>query len=235
MLDFVFGQYLMKYAHTDVIHTQDTTNKLGVVIIATKPIFWLPFIIKNIIDKIKKCNIYFLGSNDSIHLIRNILKIDTIKYISINDFNVIKTYNKYLLNNDFWNMFSEDYILVTQPDCILLRDLNINDYKFDYIGAACGNLNDDFVINGGLSLRKRSVMIDICNNLNEEEQSGNIPEDIVITKKIKQQYKCPTIEDCMNFSVESIGNVHNVLGIHGTDKFYIHPSIKNNFVCKYLY
>ena len=47
-------------------------------------------------------------------------------------------------------------------------------------------------------------------------------------------YKFPTWKDCMNFSIESIGNIDTVLGVHGTDKYYIDPNIKFNFIETFL-
>ena len=35
---------------------------------------------------------------------------------------------------------------------------------------------------------------------------------------------------CNNFSIETFGNINKVLGIHGTDKYYINPKIKNDFI-----
>lgn len=233
-MDFVFGHYLIKYMNLDIEHKIDDTNQLAVVIIATKPSFWLPLIIKNTLDKISKCNLYFFGSTQSIALVQNQLNINTIRYKTIDDFNDIKSYNQYLLSNHFWNTFPEKYVLITQPDCIILRDIEESDFHFDYIGASCGSFNENFIINGGLSLRNKEVMVKICDGLSSVEKKGNIAEDIVFTKKIKANFKAPTIDDCMNFSIESFGNLNKVLGIHGTDKYYIHPQIKQEFMTKYL-
>ena len=55
-------------------------------------------------------------------------------------------------------------------------------------------------------------------------------EDIVITKYLrKHNYKLPSIEDCHHFAMESLGYQDRVVGIHGTDKYYILPEIMHNF------
>ena len=78
-------------------------------------------------------------------------------------------------------------------------------------------------------------MVEICQNLNNEEKNGT-PEDIIFTDKLRNNnlYKFPTWKDCMNFSIESIGNIDTVLGVHGTDKYYIDPNIKFNFIETFL-
>ena len=139
MIDYFFGSYLMKFNNIDINYTPD--NKLAVVLVATKTSFWLPLIIKNALDKIKKCTFYFFGTCETIFFVQNNLKLD-INYFEINDIKHISNYNKILLNDMFWNKFNEEYILIIQPDCIILRDVIDTDFKFDYIGAVCGNLNE---------------------------------------------------------------------------------------------
>ena len=139
----------------------------------------------------------------------------------------------------FWNKFNEENILIIQPDCIILRDVIDTDFKFDYIGAVCGLLNENyFIINGGLSMRKKTIMIEVCKNLNNHEKNGTIAEDIIFTNHIRKNnsYKFPTMEDCNNFSIESSGNLDNVLGIHGTNKYYLNNNnkIKIEFIKNFL-
>ena len=236
MIDYFFGSYLMKFNNIHIDYKSNNDNKLAVAIVATKTSFWLPLIIKNALSKIKNCNFYFFGTSDTIFFIKNNLKLN-INYIEINDIKNISNYNKILLDNKFWNKFNEEYILIIQPDCIILRDVVKSDFEFDYIGAICGHFNEcNFIINGGLSIRKKTVMIEICKNLNNDEKNGTIAEDIIYTEKIRNNnsYKFPTWKDCMNFSIESIGNLNNVLGVHGTDKYYIDNNIKFEFVKKFL-
>mgnify|MGYP001429600313 FL=1 len=236
MIDYLFGSYLMKYNNININYYNNIKNNTAIILIATKPSFWLPLVIKNALNKINNCNFYFFGSNETIFFIKNNLKLD-INYIEIPDINNISNYNKILLDELFWDKFKEEYILIIQPDCIIMRDLNENDYRFDYIGAVCGYFNNEYyIINGGLSMRKKNVMIEICKKLTIEEKNGDIAEDIIFTDKIRnnKKYKFPLYDDCMNFSIESFGNIDNVLGIHGTDKYYIDKNIKLDFLNKIL-
>ena len=235
MIDYIFGNFLLSYLQKEVDYNKDESNRLAVVMVATKPYFWSPLVVKNALDKIKPCNFYYYGSQESINVIKSHIR-HPIEYRVIDDFRGIQNYNKLMLDPMFWSAFKEDYILIIQPDCVLIRNIESKDFTSDYIGAICGHFDENFIINGGLSLRKRNVMIDICNHLSPQEKSGFIAEDIVFSKKIKEntKYSCPTLEDCLNFSIESVGNLRNVLGIHGTDKYYIHPSIKYDFAATYL-
>ena len=235
MIDYIFGNFLLSYLQKEVKYEKDISNKIAVVMVATKPSFWSPLVIKNALDKIKPCNFYYYGSKESIMITQSQIK-NPIEYQVIEDFRGIQHYNKLMLDVTFWSQFKEEYILIIQPDCILLRNLEKKDYVFDYIGAICGHFNENFIINGGLSLRKKSVMIDICKQLSTKEKGGSIAEDIIFSEKIKinPNYSCPTLDNCLNFSIESLGNLNKALGIHGTDKYYIHPSIKYEFADQYL-
>ena len=75
-------------------------------------------------------------------------------------------YNDLLLSKKFWSHFDTEYVLIHQEDSLIFKD-NLKDFtKFDYIGAAWDPKSPDaealqhmHVGNGGLSLRKVSVML----------------------------------------------------------------------------
>ncbi len=50
-------------------------------------------------------------------------------------------------------------------------------------------------------------------------------EDIVFTKKLREHLeynkRLPSLKVCNKYFIESIGNIDTVVGIHGTDKYYI--------------
>ena len=233
MIHYLFGHYLSQYNHKSVPITFNSNRKLGMVIIATKISYWLPLVIKNAADKIKDANIYFVGTQQCIKFLKSKFG-SSIQYRVIGDFNKIESNNWLLLNRVFWELFNEEYLLIFQPDCLLINTINNDFYKYDYIGAVCGNVSNDstFTINGGLSLRRRLAMIDVCKGLNEKENSGNINEDIIFTQKMRAQpykYNLPSMHVCNQFAIESYGNIDTCVGIHGTDKYYIDPTILSKF------
>lgn len=225
MIEDIFGKFLLQYIDKSVNYNYDKERKLGMVIVATKPSFWLPLVIKNAIDKITNANLYFFGTVKSIELVKEIS--NEIQCIRMDDFNEIKIYNILFLSSNFWRFFNEEYLLIFQPDCILLRDLDNDIYNYDYIGPTCGDITfkDRFIINGGLSLRKTKTMIEICDTLSDEERNGNYNEDIILTKKLREHVeyskKLPSFEVCNKYFIESIGNINTAVGIHGTDKYYL--------------
>tara|TARA_B100000902_G_C27008739_1_gene763654 strand:- start:43 stop:753 length:711 start_codon:yes stop_codon:yes gene_type:complete len=236
MIDYHFGEYLIKNYYKENINFKNSKNtKLAIVMVATKESFWLPLVIKNTLSKIKNCNFYFFGTHTTINLIKSNLKDADISYNEIDDFSNIKFYNNLLLDYKFWNKFREDYVLITQPDCIILRNVIDSDFNYDYIGAICGTIDvNKFIINGGLSIRRNKIMKEICKQLENKKINKDLPEDIIFTNIIREKYNSPSLEACYNFSIESIGNIDKVLGIHGTDKYYIHPKIKLDFINKFF-
>ena len=65
-------------------------------------------------------------------------------------------------------------------------------------------------------------MIKACDMI--EPDDLNKTEDIVFTTLMRKHpdiFSLPTIQTCNNFAIETIGNVDNAIGIHGTDKYYI--------------
>lgn len=97
MIDYFFGNYLMNYHNININYDYNDNNTTALVLIATKPSFWLPFVIKNALHKIKKCNFYFFGSRETIYLLKNTLNIN-INYTEINDCRNITGYSKILLD-----------------------------------------------------------------------------------------------------------------------------------------
>lgn len=237
MIDYFFGYYLLQFCNFMPSTPITYNNKVELVIVATKTSFWLPLVINNILFHTKsQYRITFVGTTNCILFVENIFgKI--FRYISIPEIKSIKDYNSLLLTHDFWSNFNTEYAFIFQPDCIILRDFKDSDFKYDYIGAVCGYFQkNNYIINGGLSMRKVSVMQEVCSDLTDEERSGNINEDIIFTKKIKNSdsYKFPSFDECMNFSLESFGNLDEAIGIHGTDKYYLSPHIKKQFHTRFI-
>jgi hypothetical protein len=86
----------------------------------------------------------------------------------------------------------------------------VEDFEhFDYIGGYWGNyryllLDNDYskVMNGGLSLRKKSFMLDIIKNELQPylDRGGNPCEDYFVTDRIRNK---PKVKDVLNFSIDN--------------------------------
>jgi len=88
-------------------------------------------------------------------------------------FGTYKGYNQLLKNKDFYSSFKNfKYILIYQTDCLVFKDilLEICNKDYDYIGAPIfqynlqGQITNEFVGNGGLSLRKIGAAIKVLEN-----------------------------------------------------------------------
>jgi len=95
----------------------------------------------------------------------------------------IESYNKILLNKTFWKTIPVEHVLLFQKDCIMYRLFPPYFFlHFDYAGANYGNNQAPLYggINGGFSLRKRSVMLECLENITFEkirEYAPTIPSE----------------------------------------------------------
>lgn len=136
---------------------------------------------------------------------------DRIKLINLNVDNLtIKNYNDLLVSKDFYKDIPTEIFLIFQTDSIICKnnkDLIDNFLKYDYTGAPW---KDKTVGNGGLSLRKKSKMIEII----EGCPYANQPEDIYFGKACPEIFRSiPDFEDAKEFSVETVFNDKS-FGVH---------------------
>jgi hypothetical protein len=120
-------------------------------------------------------------------------------------------------NELFWEFFREEKILIFQSDCICCQELDPKWFKYDYVGAPCNNTTSKFTMNGGLSLRSRSMMLRaIRANL-----VTDTIEDVFFTTSVRLLNGItPDFNTACEFSVESFYNGVLPFGVHGTDKGY---------------
>ena len=138
-------------------------NRLEAVLIEFRVLPHLSFLLKNAIYKLgSDWSFTIICGNINYDLFMNIKKqIDRdIKIIKkdINNLNR-EEYSIMLLDSNFYKMFSGEKILIYQEDSIILSKLPNHFLKYDYIGAPFTNKE---VGNGGLSLRTKDIMIQIC-------------------------------------------------------------------------
>jgi hypothetical protein len=124
-----------------------------------------------------------------------------------------------LTNYAFWDHFETEFVLVMQTDTLILKPIPELYFTFDYCGApwkwipnGCGRM----VGNGGFSLRRVSVMKEIC-VLNTYDGKEDLAEDIFFAKHVKKD-GCPPVDLAKNFSVEHIYS-RNPCGLHQVWRF----------------
>jgi hypothetical protein len=136
-------------------------------------------------------------------------------------------YSHLLMSADFWNVVCEEHVLVFQADSVVVRPVPDAALRWDYIGAVCGELHPDrFVMNGGLSLRRRSAMLRAIALLADSDRDA--PEDVAFCRAMRAAgatFALPSMAECDAFAIESQGDPRTAIGMHGTDKYYAPPSL----------
>jgi RNA recognition motif-containing protein len=125
--------------------------------------------------------------------------------------------------------------LIFQTDTIIIKKNKelINEFlQYDYVGApllAYGNIPAS-VGNGGLSLRKKSKMLEIMEN--EDIERRNEQEDYFFSTPLKVFLYKPSIIEAARFSIENYFLCNNPFGCHkpwvyGLDTFCnMHDEVK---------
>ncbi len=219
---YPYAEFLLDFdrKHGNLIHHNSPENRRAAFIVETRPCFFLPKVIRNAM--------YFLGPTWNLYVICGELSFDylartlaswSVRLIKMNGVYRLTTsdYNSLLTSAQFWRLFSEDKLLSFQSDS-LLCGTNIDEFiDYDYVGAPCLRFDDQYIANGGLSLRSRPVMLEcIARDTREPE----VPEDVFFTAAVRDLgARMPDLSTATRFSVESIYSVHPV-GVHGTDKAY---------------
>ena len=131
-----------------------------------------------------------------------------------------ESYSKLFVTPAFYNFIPTETFLVFQTDTMILSQNKhgIDSFlEYDYVGAPWKNYH---VGNGGLSLRKKSKMLEIIkkkpytNNQEDEYFSLKLPSTL--------SYHVPTFDMAKQFSVETIF-YDKPFGIHNCWK-YLSPS-----------
>jgi len=195
----------------NLIKIENPDNKLyTAVIVEPREHKALELVLKNFTDNLDKniwlFVIYCSEKNKNYVLnIKNKLNIDIVIIPLFNNNITISQYSKLLVTKEFYEVIPTNHLLIFQTDSIILNKDIIYDFmKYDYVGAPWPDKNNG---NGGLSLRKRTKMIDIIN----KKVYNNEAEDLYFC--INTDCYKPDFENAKRFSVESV-YCDNPFGIH---------------------
>ena len=119
-------------------------------------------------------------------------------------------HSEFMETPQFWDQVKGEKILIFQTDSLLLRS-GIDEFlMYDYVGAPWRKPKENqYVGNGGLSLRTKKVMRNISSKYDVHEQ---IWEDIYFIKHLKGE-NVADIETAKKFSMEDVYS-DNPLGVH---------------------
>ena len=142
--------------------------------------------------------------------------IKNIDFINLQPKNITnrKEHTEILKTVDFWEKVRGEKILMFQTDSLLLRSGVDEFLKYDYIGAPWSKPKEGQIVgNGGLSLRTKQKMIEICIKHKDYDETL---EDIYFNKHLNG-VGVADIETAKKFSMEDIYSP-NPLGIHNPIK-----------------
>ncbi len=219
---FPYAEFLIEFdrKHAAMLNANSPENTRAAIIVETRPDYFLPRVIRN--------TMFFLGAGWNLYVFcgelsyRYVLGFlqgwgaQVVKLAGTHQF-AIADYNKLLISRQFWDYFREERLLVFQLDSVLTGG-NIEDFRaFDYVGAPCGRFDEQYVANGGLSLRSRRMMLECVANFRPID---GVAEDIFFSEAVRKiGGAMPDMNTATRFAVESIYTAHPV-GVHGTDKYF---------------
>ena len=188
------------------------------VIVETRKHKALPFVLNNVMSILSdEWNLQiFHGSNNLDYInevIHNTEYYDkvTLSNLNIDSISQQDTNLEIMLTEYFWKRVIGETVLYFECDSMLCpnSEHKVEDFEhFDYIGGYWGNqldmLDNDYskVMNGGLSIRKKSFMLDIIKNELQPylDRGGNPCEDYFVTDRIRTK---PKVRDVLNFSIDN--------------------------------
>lgn len=151
-------------------------------------------------------NILFNNLSQFKYRIDKIIQLDTDNLTSSQYSNICKS--PYL-----YKCINTEILLIFQTDTMILNKDIINDFlKYDYVGAPWMN---KMVGNGGLSLRRKSKMIEITEKVNPQFTDH---EDNYFCYQSAVYLNRPSFEEAQLFSVETIFHEKS-FGIHACWKY----------------
>ena len=175
----------------------------------------LGFVLKNFLENLSnEWNIIIFHGNLNKEYVNGIIDRAIPQYrsrITLVDLNVDnltkEDYSKLLITNRFVydNIPTETFLVFQTDTMIFSRYKNFINYflKYDYVGAPWPDEprnNGHNVGNGGLSLRKKSKMLEIM----DKETDVNLPEDVFFSCTTKVELYKPSLEEAKYFSIENI-------------------------------
>jgi hypothetical protein len=198
------------------------SSKYTAIIIEPREHKALPYVLHNFLENLSdEWSIIIFHGKKNVEYVNNIVstldekyKNRILKLVNLNVYNLnAETYAIILKSEDFYRHIPTDTFLIFQTDSIILKENKdlLNDFlHYDYVGAPWRHIYN-LVGNGGLSIRKKSKMLEIIKNKGYIFENEDLYFSLNIDSNI--HYNVPTGKIASKFSVESIYN-DSPFGIH---------------------
>ena len=195
------------------------SSKYTAIIVEPRQHKALSFVLNNFLENLSdEWNIIIIHGTNNYDYLLNIIETnlniykDRIKLINLHVANLtINDYNKLLKSHKFYEYIPTEVFMIFQTDSMIIPKYReyINFFlNFDYVGAPW---NNGLVGNGGLSIRKKSKMLEIINAHNTFDQNNE--DGFFSLNKSIPLFK-PTFTQATLFSMEQVFSKNGSFGIH---------------------
>jgi hypothetical protein len=232
-ISILVGVYLF-YRYTRCLEPFNSGDSYTAVIVEPRKHRAFEFVMDNFLTNLdERWNFIVLHGTENEMFVKDILSTKFIGHSGrITTINLgvpnmsIDEYSKFMMSKDFLNKIPTEVFLIFQTDSMICANFKDNIYKFiqyDYVGAPWTwkhppwrspqdpPTDTDPVGNGGLSLRRKSKMLEI---LDKCPITNGEPEDTYFALPCKEvKINKPTSELAKEFSMEMIYS-ENSFGVH---------------------
>jgi hypothetical protein len=190
--------------------TFESGEKYTAVIVEPREHPALEFVLANFLENLPaNWQILIMHGTKNRPFVENITHAKLADYqsrIQLHDLQVenltIPEYNRLLVSREFHDQIPTEIFLVFQTDTMICKEsgIQLDDFvKYDYVGAPMPHI-DGLVGNGGLSLRRKSKMLEIIEKC---KYNGQDPEDYYYANSCKEvELSKPSRETASRFSNE---------------------------------
>jgi hypothetical protein len=194
----------------------------------------LEFVLQNFNDNLSdewKFIIYHGSKNGEYakNIANKIFEKDKVSFVNLNVDNLnASTYSALFFDQSFYDNITEHFLVFQTDSIICSKHKGLIDQflKYDYVGAPW--MNDEGVGNGGLSLRKKSKMLEIISTCNHKDENDNyMMEDRLFAAGCNDIpiYK-PSVEEAKEFAIEGVLS-NKSFGLHKSYDYLDSESIKS--------
>lgn len=188
----------------------DMREKYTAVIVEPREHPALEFVLTNFLESLPaNWDVLIMHGTKNRTFVEKIMDDKLVDYrsrIQLHDLHVdnltIQKYNELLVSKEFHDQIPSEIFLVFQTDTMICKDsgIQLDEFvKYDYVGAPMPHI-DGLVGNGGLSLRKKSKMLEIIEKC---KYNGQDPEDYYYANACKEvELTKPSRETASRFSNE---------------------------------
>lgn len=244
LLEFLDEQYETLRKKNQILCNDPTRDRVAVIVEPRRSLLLLKVIRNVMFFAGRKWNLHIFTSPENVGWIQEEFPDCFLRITPLDKKNLTREeYSMLLMSRAFWETIPEENVLIFQSDAMLFRRgidawIDGEEGGYDYVGANYYNpahiAPELQGIQGGLSLRKKSAMIDCIekvrpNHIHRYRRKRGYPpmteaviaEDVFFTHACEMlKKKVPSVEKRREFSIEA--DFHpQAMGHHGLTHGYL--------------